>query len=249
VPAEYVDSRTPLHASLKSPPPHPPHPPPTQTKDAISKVLAEYLDSRDAAEASRCLRQVRKPACAPAFAFPDVQKLHAGRCLGPHLADRAPGIPNRPTPPHPTPLPHRPQLGVPFFHHELVKQALHAALENPAVTPAVVELLKRWAPWGGKGQLAACVCASAPAPSHLRRRPLSTLAAAGALWPFNTTQRPAFAPVPPHRPPPTHVTKGCLTAPRFRPRSWPRASRASPTTSATPRLTTPRCARRAVDQA
>lgn len=30
-----------------------------QTKERVAKILAEYLDSRDAAEASRCLRQVR----------------------------------------------------------------------------------------------------------------------------------------------------------------------------------------------
>ncbi|GBF95677.1 hypothetical protein Rsub_08659 [Raphidocelis subcapitata] len=62
-----------------------------ETKERIGKVLAEYLDSRDSTEASRCLRQ----------------------------------------------------LGVPFFHHELVKQALNAALEAPQHTPAVVELLGR----------------------------------------------------------------------------------------------------------
>jgi programmed cell death protein 4 len=55
------------------------------------QLLSEYLDSRDAAEASRCLRG----------------------------------------------------LSVPFFHHELVKQALHAAMENAAHTEAVIALLKR----------------------------------------------------------------------------------------------------------
>jgi programmed cell death protein 4 len=36
-------------------------------------------------------------------------------------------------------------LSVPFFHHELVKQALHAAMENPAHTEGVIALLKRCA--------------------------------------------------------------------------------------------------------
>ncbi|WIA38524.1 hypothetical protein OEZ86_001845 [Tetradesmus obliquus] len=62
-----------------------------ETKERIAKLLSEYLDSRDAAEASRCLRG----------------------------------------------------LAVPFFHHELVKQALHAAMETPAHTEAVIALLKR----------------------------------------------------------------------------------------------------------
>ncbi|KAF8061907.1 MRF1 [Scenedesmus sp. PABB004] len=62
-----------------------------ETKERIAKLLAEYLDSRDAAEASRCLRG----------------------------------------------------LAVPFFHHELVKQALHAALEVPAHGDAVIALLTR----------------------------------------------------------------------------------------------------------
>jgi hypothetical protein len=55
------------------------------------QLLSEYLDSRDAGEASRCLRG----------------------------------------------------LSVPFFHHELVKQGLHAAMETPAHTEAVIALLKR----------------------------------------------------------------------------------------------------------
>ncbi|KAF6262938.1 armadillo-type protein [Scenedesmus sp. NREL 46B-D3] len=62
-----------------------------ETKERIAKLLSEYLDSRDAAEASRCLRG----------------------------------------------------LAVPFFHHELVKQALHAAMENSAHTETVIALLKR----------------------------------------------------------------------------------------------------------
>lgn len=36
-------------------------------------------------------------------------------------------------------------LAVPFFHHELVKQSLHAAMENPPHTEHVTALLKRWA--------------------------------------------------------------------------------------------------------
>ncbi|KAI8472184.1 MAG: armadillo-type protein [Monoraphidium minutum] len=62
-----------------------------ETKERMSKILDEYLDSHDAAEASRCMRQ----------------------------------------------------LGVPFFHHELVKQALHKAIGAPQATPHAVDLLKR----------------------------------------------------------------------------------------------------------
>jgi hypothetical protein len=32
---------------------------------------------------------------------------------------------------------------VPFFHHELVKQAVHAAMESPAQSEHVMALLKR----------------------------------------------------------------------------------------------------------
>lgn len=62
-----------------------------ETKERIAKLLAEYLDSHDAAEASRCLRG----------------------------------------------------LAVPFFHHELVKQGLHAAMENAAQTEHLMALFKR----------------------------------------------------------------------------------------------------------
>lgn len=55
------------------------------------QLLAEYLDSHDGAEASRCLRG----------------------------------------------------LAVPFFHHELVKQGLHAAMENAAQTEHIMALFKR----------------------------------------------------------------------------------------------------------
>lgn len=56
------------------------------------QLLAEYLDSHDAAEASRCLRG----------------------------------------------------LAVPFFHHELVKQGLHAGMESGGVqTQHIMDLLKR----------------------------------------------------------------------------------------------------------
>eukprot|EP00879_Flechtneria_rotunda_P027618 GHRR01029593.1.p1 GENE.GHRR01029593.1~~GHRR01029593.1.p1 ORF type:complete len:199 (+),score=60.34 GHRR01029593.1:872-1468(+) len=63
-----------------------------ETKERIAKVLAEYLDSYDVAEASRCLRS----------------------------------------------------LGVPFFHHELVKQGVHDAMEQPTHTDHVLRLLKRY---------------------------------------------------------------------------------------------------------
>ena len=33
-------------------------------------------------------------------------------------------------------------LAVPFFHHELVKQALLAAMEEPAAAPTLLALLK-----------------------------------------------------------------------------------------------------------
>jgi hypothetical protein len=58
----------------------------------LLQLLVEYLDSHDAAEASRCLRG----------------------------------------------------LAVPFFHHELVKQGLHAAMENAGQTDAIMGLFKRW---------------------------------------------------------------------------------------------------------
>jgi hypothetical protein len=55
------------------------------------QLLAEFLDSHDAGEASRCLRG----------------------------------------------------LAVPFFHHELVKQGLHAAMENAAQTDHIMTLFTR----------------------------------------------------------------------------------------------------------
>lgn len=58
----------------------------------MSKILSEYLDSHDVAEASRCLRQ----------------------------------------------------LGVPFFHHELVKQAVHAGMEHSNQLPHLITLLHRY---------------------------------------------------------------------------------------------------------
>ncbi|EFJ42803.1 hypothetical protein VOLCADRAFT_107054 [Volvox carteri f. nagariensis] len=63
----------------------------TDSKAAISSLLAEYLVARDLGEASRRLRE----------------------------------------------------LGLPFFHHELVKQALVAALDNPSHVDPVVALLAR----------------------------------------------------------------------------------------------------------
>lgn len=62
-----------------------------ETKERIAKLLAEYADSHDAAEASRCLRG----------------------------------------------------LAVPFFHHELVKQGLHVAMESTGQMEHILALLKR----------------------------------------------------------------------------------------------------------
>lgn len=63
----------------------------SDTKDGISKMLEEFLDSYDEAEASRVLRE----------------------------------------------------LSVPFFHHEVVKQALNLVLTHPQHMQAVVSLLTR----------------------------------------------------------------------------------------------------------
>ena len=49
------------------------------------------------------------------------------------------------------------QLSVPFFHHELVKQALHAAMEQPAQGQSVIGLLQRCAGGGGRGLCPGCI--------------------------------------------------------------------------------------------
>lgn len=72
-----------------------------ETKDAMRKVLEEYLDSHDGAEAERCLGQ----------------------------------------------------LAVPFFHHELVKQALHMAMTDPATMEAICVVLKQLSDIGRVSEL------------------------------------------------------------------------------------------------
>lgn len=73
----------------------------SEIKEAVTKVLEEYVDSHDAAEAERCLAT----------------------------------------------------LAVPFFLHELVKQALHVAMDNPAEEDSICVLLKHLASIGRVSEL------------------------------------------------------------------------------------------------
>jgi hypothetical protein len=74
---------------------------------SLLQLLAEYADSHDAAEASRCLRG----------------------------------------------------LAVPFFHHELVKQGLHVAMESTGQMEHILALLKRCVAGATGGLQADCFTA------------------------------------------------------------------------------------------
>jgi hypothetical protein len=108
-------------------------------------LFIQYNDRRAALPASHTCLTHRAPPCPTSH---HTTPHHTT----PHHTTPHHTTPHHTTPHHTTPTPTPthlnpnltpPQLGVPFFHHELVKQGLHAALDNPANTGAVIELLKR----------------------------------------------------------------------------------------------------------
>ena len=122
------------------------HPPsPCSFPTPASQLLAEFLDSHDAGEGSRCLRGLAVPfflynnyrttlltySHPPSpCSFPTPASQLLAEFLDSHDAGEASRCLRG--------------LAVPFFHHELVKQGLHAAMENAAQTDHIMTLFKRW---------------------------------------------------------------------------------------------------------